>query len=157
MRTVPDRPASVHVLTVLGCFFLGPVLGILLSTALTPDSVVIQAFAPFAYAGIFFFGVLAWVGLGIVALVLALVRGVFSRKAREKIRSSAQGRMVPPGYRSFVVLGGLVGGVLGLAGAWLSSGTVATVAAPFFGVGRAYGALLWASAHHGYLPFPDDD
>jgi multidrug transporter EmrE-like cation transporter len=60
---------------------------------------------------------------------------------------------VPPGYRAYVVLGCGAGVAVGLLAAAVTQLTIPVATAAWTGVGALYGLLLWAAAHHGYLPF----
>lgn len=157
MRVVPERSPFAQLATVFGCFLLGPAAALLLSTVLIPQSGFVQAVAPIAFALIYFGGVLAWSGLGIL---LVVIRGLL-RLARGKRPgwSSAESaeRLVPPGYRSFVVLGGLVGALLGVTSGLVSEAPALAVGAAWLMAGLGYGFVLRAAAHHGYLPFPEPE
>lgn len=156
MRMVPHRSAWTHVGTILAAFAAAPALGFLLGARVAPDSLVISTIAPFAYFLIFFLGILIWVGFGVVALIFTLLRAFVTRSGR-KLPSLSEGLLVPPGYRVFPVLGGLIGGGLGILAALLTPGSLVTAGGPFLLAGIAYGGALWLAAHHGYLPFPDDE
>jgi len=157
VRTVPDRSTAVQILTILTSFLAGPLAAYSLAPRLSPGSGFIQAIAPFSLASVLFFGILLWVGLG----VITVLTGGLLRKAKGKGPAgqtvAPEHRLVPPGYRSFIVLGGLVGGTMGTIGAVLTTGSFATAFFGWLGLGLAYGTVLWSAAHHGYLPFPDDD
>ena len=157
VRTVPDRSTTVQVLTILAGFVAGPLAAYALAPRLSPGSDLIRAIAPFSFASVLFFGILFWVGLG----VITVLTGGLLRKAKGKGPAGQtvdpEHRLVPPGYGSFIALGGLVGGAVGAVGALLSSGSFATAFVGWLGLGLAYGTVLWSAAHHGYLPFPDDD
>lgn len=66
-------------------------------------------------------------------------------------------RVVPPGYRAFPVLGGLLGAIVGLTAGILTGLSVADAVGIWVGTGLAYGLALWLAAHHGYLPFPEPE
>lgn len=153
MRIVPHRSPWAQLGTVFGGFLVGPLVALRLGLLLTPGSDLIQTVAVLAFAMIFVGGVLLWMGIGIVAAVASLLwklaRGVSPR-------SGAPGpgeQIAPPGYRSFVILGMLVGGAVGLLAGLVTDLSVITAGAAWGLAGLGYGALLWAAAHHGYLPF----
>jgi len=139
--------------TVFGGFLVGPYVALQLGLFLTPGSDLIHTVAVLAFAMIFVGGVLLWMGIGIVVAVASflwkLVRGVSPR-------SGAPGpneQIAPPGYRSFVILGILLGGAVGFLAGLVTDLSIFTAGAAWGLAGLGYGALLWAAAHHGYLPF----
>lgn len=144
-------------MTILGGFVAGPLAACYLAPRLSPGSALVQAIAPFSFASVLFFGILLWVGLG----VMTVLTGGLVRKARGKGPAGQTvdpaHRLVPPGYGSFLVLGGLVGAGMGAVGGVLSTASFAVAFFGWLGLGLAYGTVLWSAAHNGYLPFPDDD
>lgn len=156
MRTVPARPLAVQLLGVVGALVAGPLLASLLSPRLSPGSGVIAAVAPMLFGLVLFFGILLWVGLGLFTALLAGL-GRLVRGARFAQSTGAGERLVPPGYLAFVLLGGLAGLGLGVAGALLSPAALLPSIGGWLAAGLGYGALLWGAAHWGYLPFPEED
>lgn len=157
MRTVPERSNAVRILSVLVAFIAGPLSAYHMAPLLSPDSGFVHAIAPLVFALIMFFGILLWIGLGVIKVLM----GGFRHKARRKETidqpETSGRRLVPPGYKSFIVLGILIGTLLGIIGGVLSSASFSSALVGWIGLGLAYGMLLWLGAHHGYLPFPDDD
>jgi hypothetical protein len=100
---------------------------------------------------------LVWLGIGVVVVVgrglWNLVRG--RRPGPESV--GPDDVLVPPGYRSFPVLGTLLGGLTGVLAALLSSLTLFQAVGIWGGAALAYGMALWYTAHHGYLPFPEPE
>ena len=155
MRVVPDRSGVVQMVVVLGGFLVGPLLALAASAALAPESQVVQAVAPFAFAAVFAGGVVVWTGLGVVVVV---VKGVWSllRGRRPGPDGARSGDLlVPPGYRAFPVLGVLVGLGVGVLSTLVGATPIPVSLAAWVGLGLGYGGALWAAAHHGYLPFPE--
>lgn len=157
MRIVPARSTAVHVVSILALFLGGPAVGAWLAGALTPDSLFISVVAPFSFAFVMLAGLFVWIGAGIVTVLTAGLFRVASGKGPAG-RSLEPGQsFLPPGYRGFVVVGGLVGGALGLAGGILSEAAMVPALTGWLAGGLGYGGLLCAAAHNGFLPFPDDD
>jgi hypothetical protein len=153
MRVVEERSRWLQIVAVFGGFFIGPFVALRVAMRLVPESDLVQTIGVLAFAAVFAGGAAIWLGLGLAAVVVrffaSLVRG--RPPAPEALGSND--RLVPPGYRAFVVLGlgaGLAVGVLAGVATELSL-PVATATWTLLGLG--YGLLLWAAAHHGYLPF----
>jgi len=157
MRIVPERRPWIQLLTVVLAFTFGPLLGLRLGMALTPASDLVQAVGVFAFLLIFVAGTLFWSGLGIVVVIggglLKLLRG--RRPGVEGLE--ATDRVVPPGYRVFPILGGVLGGGVGVLAGLVSGWGVGAAACVWGAAGLAYGLGLWWAAHHGYLPFPEPE
>lgn len=157
MRVVPARAAWAQVATVFGAFLVGPYSGLKTALLLTPDSDLIQTVSVFAFALVFVVGILLWMGIGVLTVVastlLKLVRGQTLRPASLE----ASHRLVPSGYRSFVVLGFLIGGGVGVLAGLITDLSVWMAGGVWSLVGLGYGYTLRTAAHHGYLPFPEPE
>ena len=157
MRTVPERSFWLQVVAVLGGFLLGPYSAHRLALASSPDSVLVQTVGFFALALVFAGGTVLWMGVGILTVVVralgSLVRGHLPGPASP----DASARMVPPGYASYAVLGAVLGSVVGLVAALSTEVSLLGGLATWAGLGTAYGLLLSAAAHFGYLPFPEPE
>jgi hypothetical protein len=153
MRRVPQRSPWLQLVTVFGAMLLGPWAGLRTGLYLVPESDLVQSVSVFAFALVFVGGTLLWAGIGIVTVVL----GGLWRLARGRVPGPASlrpsDRIVPPGYRAYVVLGCGAGVAVGLLAAAVTQLTIPVATAAWTGVGALYGLLLWAAAHHGYLPF----
>lgn len=147
MRTVPERSPILQILAVFGGFLLGPWVALQIGLRLAPESGLVHTVSVFAFVLVFVGGTLLWSGVGIATTVA----GRLSRGRRP--RSQGTGRIVPPGYRSYVVLGCGAGAAVGLVAGVATSMTVGAAVAVWTVVGAAYGMLLWLAAHQGYLPF----
>ena len=155
MRRVPRRSGWLQMLVVLGGFLSGPLCAISLSAALTPESTLVQALAPFGFAAVFAGGTVLWTGLGVATVV---VRGIWNllRGRRPTPSSDAHAELlVPPGYRAFPVLGAIMGLGIGVLAGFATDVGVAAGVAAWLGLGLVYGLALWVAAHHGYFPFPE--
>jgi len=136
-------------------FLIGPVLGLGLSQAMAPGSQLAWVASTSAFAIAFLSGLLAWLGLGVAAVIFSGL-GNFMRGRTDAAGSSGPAdALVPPGYGAFVVLSLLF---CSFAGAVVGIGSDASLFATlalygFTGVG--YGFALWLLAHYGYLPFPE--
>lgn len=156
MRTVPERSNAVRIVTILVAIFAGPAVANFVAPTLSPGSALVEFFAPFSFAFVLVAGIFFWIGLGIVTVLSGgLIQ--MARGQRSELRVEEGDRLVPPGYVAFVVLGGLVGGVLGVAGGLLSDAGIVPSLAGWLALGLGYGGALWLAAHHGYLPFPEDE
>lgn len=157
MRIVPHRSPWAQMGTVLGGFLIGPYLALQLARALAPGSELIQTVSLFAFALVFAGGVVLWMGIGIVVVAASffwkLLRGVSPRSGAP----APNDRIAPPGYRVFVLLGVLLGGAVGLLAGLVTDLSIVTAGAVWGAAGLGYGTLLWAAAHHGYLPFLDPE
>lgn len=156
-RVVPERSGVVHILVTMGGFVLGPLAAIWLSAGLAPESEVVQAVAPFAFAGVFAGGVLFWMGFGVAVVVVKAVWSLLRGRRPGPAGAGVDDRLVPPGYRAFPVLGVLAGLGVGLLSTLLGAAPAATSFGAWVGFGLAYGGALWLAAHHGYMPFPEPE
>ncbi|MCA9503140.1 MAG: hypothetical protein KC616_08650 [Myxococcales bacterium] len=154
MRFVPHRSAPSQLLAVFGSFAAGPIVGIRLADALAPDSTVAQLAAALGFCLTFVGGLLLWFGLGLFGIVRTMWR---RRGGRVQRADGVKGVLVPPGYRSFVVLGLLLPPTTGLLVGLLSTSPLLLCMAIFTMAGLLYGICLRALAHHGYLPFPEPE
>ena len=157
MRIVPERSRLVQALSVIALFVAGPVAARGASATLSPNSAVVAAVAPFGFGLVMFFGILFWVGLGIVTVLTGGIVQLARGRAPVGRAMGPDERLVPPGYLSFVVLGGVVGTTLGVLGAVLSDASPLRSLSGWLGLGLTYGAGLWAAARSGFLPFPEED
>jgi hypothetical protein len=95
-------------------------------------------------------------GLGIFAVILRWVRLKAGRRGAAP-SPHAGGELIPPGYAAFPVVGAVVGAALGVIAGLSASLSLLPAAGTWTVLGLAYGLLIWAAAHHGYFPFPDEE
>lgn len=160
MRHVPERPASLQLGAVLGLFFLGPWAALQMGLILAPGSEIVHTASALAFVLVFVVGTLAWAGIGAMALIPRALRNHLRRgKAAPPASapSESPGTVVPPGYRAYVVLGVAAGVMVGLLAGIVTVLTIPLAMLAWVLVGASYGLLLWAAAHHGYLPFRDPE
>lgn len=150
MRPVPVRSAWLQLIAVFGGFLFGPLAALLLSRMLAPGSALVQTAGVFGFAMVFVGGTLVWMGFGFVALVVDSFRRLAAGVRRSHERSR---RVAPPGYRAYVVLGAVIGVGVGLLTGLATEAPPGVSVAVWAATGLAYGLLLSAAAHHGYLPF----
>ena len=155
MRSVPERPAILTLAVLLGCFVVGPFLGLRLGSAMAPDSELAQVASVFAFPLAFFAGLLFWLGLGVVTVLVGGVWNLVRGRIPSADSLDPTETLVPPGYGSFPLFSILFCGVSGLLVALVSPVPLLSAVAVYGGAGAAYGLLLWLLAHHGYLPFPE--
>ncbi|HSG50221.1 MAG TPA: hypothetical protein VLA43_20510, partial [Longimicrobiales bacterium] len=148
MRVVPERSPWALIATTLVLMCAGPVVGLALAVFLAPDSDVVQVLSPLAFGVTFVGGLFLWMGVGIVAVVgrffVLLARGRLRAEAPKRTE-----RLVPPGYRIFPVLGGVLGLGMGLLAGLLTPLTVMVAAGAWTAAGAAYGWVLRQAAHEG--------
>ena len=160
MRLVPERPALLQIATVFGLFFLGPWAALQTGLVLAPESDLVHTASILAFVLVFVVGTLWWAGIGALALLPRGLRMRLGRRPLEppaSVPSGASGSVVPPGYGAYVVLGSLAGVTVGLLAGTVTDLTIPRATAAWATVGVVYGAMLWAAAHHGYLPVRDLD
>ena len=161
IRAVPERAPLLQIGTVFGAFLLGPLAGLRLAMLLTPESELVQSLSVFAFAGVLVAGMVLWMGFGIVSVVLSalgrIVPGRVPGRAPGPSSPTAADRIVPPGYRSFVVLGPVLVGPVGVLAGVVSDLSVVAGGLAWGLAGLAYGWALWWAAHGGYLPFPEPE
>lgn len=157
MRVVPERSPWLQIVTTFGGFLLGPYTGLRLGTALAPGSDFVQTASTFGMALVFVGGLLLWAGLGIVTVVVAFLWRVLRGRKPGPGKLEATDRLVPPGHRSFVVMGVVMGALVGLLAAVATDLTLTRALVVWTLSGTLYGLLLWSAAHHGYLPFPEPE
>lgn len=157
MRVVPERSPWLQIVTVFGGFLLGPYTGLRIGLALTPESDLVQTMSVFGMALIFVGGLLLWMGLGIVTVVVSFLWRVVRGRRPGPAKLDAADRLVPPGYRAFVIVGVVMGALVGLLAAVATDLTLAPALSVWTLAGLAYGLVLWTAAHHGYLPFPEPE
>ena len=155
MRTAPQRNPWLVFAASASCLVGGPILGSLVATFGAPASAIAQWLSPLAFVLAFVLGELIWFGLGVVSVVA----GGVARRLRGRLRSDApdpNAELIPPGYRAFLPVSILLGGLAGLVAAVTQdAGSGWPIAAAHVAAGFAYGASLRAAAHHGYVPFPE--
>lgn len=157
MRTVREPSPWLQVITFFGALLVGPYSALQVSRLLAPGSGLVETLAIFGFAGVFVGGTVLWMGLGVATV---LVNAVWSllRGRRPGTGSMESGQtVVPPGYRSFVVLGIVVGLGVGLLCGLVAEVGVVTATGAWTLLGSTYGTALWAAAHHGCLPFPEPE
>lgn len=157
MRVVKRRSPWIQAATVLGGFVLGPFCASRMSALLAPGSFVVDIAAFLGFAMIFMGGTFLWMGLGVATVVLRGLRQLAGGQRTRVVVSEDTESMVPPGYRSYWVLGAALGTAVGLLAGILSPLSIPVAVLAWGLSGLAYGALLWAAAHHGYLPFPEPE
>lgn len=160
MRQVPERPASLQIGAVFGLFFLGPWAALQASRILAPGSEIVQTVSALAFVLVFVVGTLTWAGIGAMALIPHGLRRRLRHTAAPppaSTPSGAAGTVVPPGYRAYVVLGLAAGVTIGALAGIATDLTIPRATIGWVLVGGAYGLLLWAAAHNGYLPFRDPE
>ena len=153
MRVIPVRSPWLQLVVVFGGFLAGPFAALGVATALTPDSTFVQSLSVMAFALIFAGGSLLWLGLGFAAIAMGFLWNAARGRPPAPALVGRSDRVVPPGYRGYVVLGVVVGLLLGLLAGLVTELSLLVAVAVWTLLGWAYGALLWAAAHHGYLPF----
>jgi hypothetical protein len=157
VRVVPERPFGLQILAVFGGFLIGPYAAYRVSLSLSPGSELVETVGTLAFISVFLGGTVLWMGLGVATVgfrtLWSLVRGKRPRSATVTERE----RLVPPGYRSYVVLGLVIGVAVGLLAALATEATLAAAVSAWSVLGTVYGLILWLCAHHGYLPFPEPE
>ena len=153
MRVVPERAPWLQTVAVFGGFFIGPFAALRVAALQAPGSELVQTVGVLAFAMVFAGGAVVWLGLGLAAVIVRFFASLVRGRAPAPETPAARDRLVPPGYAVFVMLGVAAGSSVGvLAGVATDlSIPLATVTWALLGLG--YGLLLWAAAHHGYLPF----
>lgn len=155
MRTVPRRGVVPVVLTLLLLAAMGPPGAFLVAAWVTPDSPMAQVVPAFIFLFPFFVGLLLWMGAGLVSGMGHFLRGLVSGRPPDS--PSGDETVVPPGYSVFLWLCVSTGLATGLAVAPVSELTLLTGPAVWGGYGLLFGGIAYQAAHHGYLPFPEDD
>lgn len=160
MRHVPERPASLQIGAVFGLFFLGPWAALQTGLILAPESEIVHTASVLAFVLVFVVGTLTWAGIGAMALIPRALRTHLRRGTAAppaSAPSGSSGTVVPPGYRAYVVLGLAAGVAVGVLAGIVTDLTIPRATFAWLLVGASYGLLLWAAAHHGYLPFRDPE
>ena len=158
MRFVPERPISLQIITVFGTFFLGPWAALQTGLRLVPESDLVHTASVLAFVLVFVGGTLLWAGIGAAALLpRSLGRLVRARAPAQESPAEPSGRVVPPGYGAYIVLGCFAGVTVGLLAGVVTDLSIVRASAAWTIVGALYGLMLWAAAHHGYLPFSEPD
>ena len=153
MRLVPQRSPLLQIVAVFGGFFVGPWVALQTGLYLVPESGLVHSVGVLAFALVFVGGTLLWTGIGIASV---LVEGLWRLvRGRRPGHASPQrsDRVVPPGSRAFIFLGCGAGAAVGLLAGAVTELTLVDALGTWTTLGTLYGLLLWASAHHGYLPF----
>lgn len=138
---------------VFGGFLVGPFAALQLARGLTPGSELVETLGVLAFALIFVGGMLLWMGIGIATVAASFFWKLLRGKSPRAGAPEPTDQVAPPGYRSFVILGVVLGGLVGLVAGVGTDLSIMTAAAVWGLAGLGYGALLWAAAHYGYLPF----
>ena len=157
MRVVKRRSPWLQVATVVGGFFVGPFCASRLSAALAPDSLLVEIAGFFGFALVFMVATFLWMGLGMATVLFRGLRELAKGGERQRIAPEASEVLVPPGYRSYWVLGTVVGCSVGFLAGLMTPLGVSTAVVVWGLAGLLYGLALWAAAHHGYLPFPEPE
>ncbi|HSM03404.1 MAG TPA: hypothetical protein VK858_02230 [Longimicrobiales bacterium] len=157
LLVVPRRSLWLQLGTWFGGLLLGPWVALRLGAALAPGSDLVQLGSVFGFAGIFAGGLLLWMGIGVLTVVIAGIRQLVRGRRPGVQGLGASEALVPRGYRSFFVLGVLLGAGTGFLAGVFGAPSIATGLLAWGLAGTAYGALLWAAAHQGYLPFPEPE
>lgn len=160
MRHVPERPAVLQVGAVFGLFWLGPWAAFRASLVLAPGSGIVHTVSALAFVLVFVVGTLSWAGIGAMALIPRRLRARLRRgkpASADSAPSESAGTTVPPGYRAYVVLGCANGLMVGVLAGVVTELTIPRATLAWVLIGGSYGLLLWAAAHHGYLPFREPD
>jgi hypothetical protein len=153
VRVVPERSAGLQLVAAFGGFLAGPFVALRMSMTLAPESELVQSVSVLAFAAIFAVGALVWLGFGFAAVALSFFWHLLRGRRTPAASLAPSQRIVPPGYRAFVVTGGLLGLLVGVLAGLATDASVGVALAAWTALGLAYGLLLWAAAHHGYLPF----
>jgi hypothetical protein len=152
MRVVPERSPWLQLATAFGGFFLGPYAALRVSRLLTPDSELVQTAGVFALVLVFVGGTLLWMGLGFATFIVRRLLGLLSGRARGRRSTGGSDRTVPPGYRSYVVLGAVLGVAVGILAGVVTDLGLLWATAVWALLGTCYGLVLSVAAHLGYLP-----
>ena len=155
MRCAPERPMFVTIGVLILSFFVGPLLGLGLSQALAPGSQLAWMASTVAFAVAFLSGLLAWLGLGVSAVIFSGLGNFMRERIDASVKSGPADALVPPGYGAFVVLSVVSAGFAGVVVGIASDTSLLAVVGLYGFVGVGYGLALWLLAHHGYLPFPE--
>ena len=153
MRLVPERSPWLQLATVFGGFLIGPLMALQAGRLLVPESELVQNVGVFAFALVFVGGTLLWAGVGIATVVIRFFWCVIRGRLPAGARATAAEALVPPGYRVYLILGCGAGVIVGVLAGAATELTLLVGTAVWTALGLAYGWLLWAAAHHGYLPF----
>ncbi|WP_322490111.1 hypothetical protein [Chloroflexus sp.] len=141
------QPAIITFLAAV--FFGGAMSGLVLTSALTPDSHLLRWFDLGALPLVFVTGAFRW-------LVIAFGRGIVHTFRQRKLPAFAGDQAIPPGATAFVFTStgimALVGVLVAMApnrfGFW-------PTLVLCIGTGAGYGLLCQYLAHRGYLPVYD--
>jgi hypothetical protein len=156
IRSVPRRHPLVVCAACIAAALSGPLLGMLVSSWVAPDSDLAEFAAFGAFAMAFVSGLNMWLGVALATAIAStlfrLLRGQWRRV--EPVPPSRE--PVPNGYAVFVPIGALYGLAAGVVAAIASDvASLAFAALAQTAAGTAYGVALYALAHTGYLPFPE--
>ena len=157
MRTVPPRSPWAQLAVVLLVLLLAPYLGLRLGMLLAPESSIVQIASAFSPVLTLFGGLVFWLGAGVLTLVFGGLWNLLRGRGPRVGTWDRDGAVVPPGYRGFVVLGGVFGGLTGLLAGVLTPLTIPVAVGVWLGIGLTHGWVLWGVAHQGYLPFPEPE
>ncbi len=154
---MPVRSIWLQLGTWFGGLLLGPWAALRLGVALAPGADLVHVLSVAGFAGIFVGGLLLWMGIGVITVVAAGVRQLVRGRRPGVEGLQASETFVPRGYRAFPFLGAILGAGTGFLAGLLSAVTVVGGILAWGALGLLYGGLLWAAAHHGYLPFPEPE
>lgn len=157
MRVVPERAPWLQIATVFGGLLIGPYAGFRVSRFLAPDSGLVETASILGLAFVFVAGMVLWMGLGVATVLVGFVWRIARRRRPGPGFLGRGDRLVPPGYRAFVVLGVISGILVGLIAGLVTELRVPAALGAWTVLGLGYGLLLWTAAHHGYLPFPEPE
>lgn len=151
---MPGSPSSIPILAAfLGLFLGGAAIGLVLASAMAPNSWLAEVVSFFALPIVFAAGLQAWYGLALFSLIPRLLgwRGAGALAASSELRATPL-----PGSLVFVPIGSGAGGIAGLVvGLASSSHSVWLVARVYWLVGTVYGLVAWQLARRGFLLPPE--
>jgi hypothetical protein len=142
----------MRLVTVLGMFFGGAGVGLLLAEWLAPSAAIASLVSFLMLPAAMIAGFHAWLGAAILLSVPRLARRLIDPSGR-----TTEDCLVPPGAWAFLPIGSGAGGLGGLLTGLLSPASVLVTVPIYWLAGTAYGFGLWRLARSGHLPFPDPE